>query len=142
MPQCKATGMTYRLMNQAKKLVSMCFFDGYDKFFYPEHETKPCTDTNDNLRIALNAKGIEIVRLLKQENKPLWESEFDRYMNLLKEKGRYEVHETRLILTDFLWELSSLLYTQKVRWGEVFDHSDPFEQMKNILHYNGSSRSV
>jgi hypothetical protein len=29
-----------RLMNQARSLVSLCFFEGYDKFFYPESEIK------------------------------------------------------------------------------------------------------
>src|SRR4030095_1844206 len=68
----------------------------------------------------------------EQENEPLWELEFDRYVNLLKKKARFEVHESRLILTDFLWELGSLLYTQEVRWGRVFDQSHPFEQLKDF----------
>ncbi len=121
-----------KLMNQARSLVSLCFFEGYDRFFYPESEKKLFQETSVSLWIMLKAKGIEIVRLLEQENEPLWEPEFDQYANLLKKKARFEVHETRLILTDFLWELGSLLYTQEVRWGRVFDQSHPFEQLKEF----------
>jgi two-component system response regulator YesN len=121
-----------RLMNQARSLVSLCFFEGFDKFFYPEIEIKLGMEPSADLRDTLKAKGIEIVRLLELENAPLWELEFDRYVKLLKQKARIEVHETRLILTDFLWELGSLLYTQEVRWGGVFDHSHPFEQLKEF----------
>ncbi|MDD9265482.1 helix-turn-helix domain-containing protein [Paenibacillus sp. GCM10023248] len=121
-----------KLMNQARSLVSLRFFEGYDKFFYPESEIKLGMEPSPDLRDTLKAKGIEIVRLLELENGPQWELEFDRYVMLLKQKARFEVQETRLILTDFLWELGSLLYAQEVRWGGVFDHSHPFEQLKDF----------
>jgi two-component system response regulator YesN len=122
-----------RLMNQARGLVSLSFFEGYDKFFYPESEIKLGKETSAELRIMLRAKSIEIVRLLQQENEPQqWELEFNRSVKLLKEKARWDVRETRLILTDFLWELGALLYTQEVRWGGVFDHCHPFEQLKDF----------
>jgi two-component system response regulator YesN len=121
-----------RLMNQARSLVSQYFFEGYDKFFYPENEIKLGMEISADLRVALKEKGIEIVRLLELETELLWELEFDRYVKILKEKARFEVHETRMILTDFLWELVSLLNTQEVRWGDVFDHSHPFEQLNDF----------
>ncbi|CAH1193056.1 Protein-glutamate methylesterase/protein-glutamine glutaminase [Paenibacillus allorhizoplanae] len=121
-----------KLMNQARSLVSRCFFEGYDKFFYPENEIKSGMEISTDLRVTLKDKGLEIVRLLELETEPLWELEFDQYVKLLKEKARFEVHETRLILTDFLWELGSLLYTQEVRWGGVFDHSHPFDQLNDF----------
>ncbi|WP_236284303.1 response regulator [Paenibacillus allorhizoplanae] len=122
-----------RLMTQARSLVSLCFFEGYDKFFYPESGIKSCVEkTSAELRMSLKAKGIEVVRLLELENAPLWELKFDQYVKLLKGKTRFEVNETRLILTDFLWELGSLLYTQEVQWAGVFDHSHPFEQLKQF----------
>ncbi|MDR6882459.1 helix-turn-helix domain-containing protein [Bacillus sp. 3255] len=121
-----------KLINQARSLVSLSFFEGYDKFFYPESKIKSCLEISADLRITLKARGIEIVRLLELENAPLWELEFDQYVKLLKEKARFDVHEIRLILTDFLWELSSLLYTREVQWGGVFDHSHPFEQIKEF----------
>ncbi|NHW37091.1 helix-turn-helix transcriptional regulator [Paenibacillus aceris] len=120
------------LLNQARSLISLCFFEGYDKFFYPESEIKTCMETSGDVRTTLIAIGIEIVRLLELENELLWELEFDQYVKLLKEKVRFEVHETRLILIDFLWELSSFLSTQEVRWGGVFDHSNPFEKLKEF----------
>ncbi|CAH1193186.1 Protein-glutamate methylesterase/protein-glutamine glutaminase [Paenibacillus allorhizoplanae] len=121
-----------RLMNQARGLVSLSFFEGYDKFFYPESEIKLGKETSADLRIKLKAKSMEIVRLLQQEYEVQWELEFDRSVKLLKEKARWDVHETRLILIDFLWELGALLYTQDVRWGGVFDHCHPFEQLKEF----------
>ncbi|CAH1232282.1 Protein-glutamate methylesterase/protein-glutamine glutaminase [Paenibacillus allorhizoplanae] len=121
-----------RLMNQARSLVSLSFFEGYDKFFYPESEIKLGKETSADLRIKLKANSMEIVRLLQQENEAQWELEFDRSVKLLKEKAKWDVHETRLILTDFLWELGALLYTQDVRWGGVFDHCHPFEQLKEF----------
>ncbi|NHW37096.1 helix-turn-helix transcriptional regulator [Paenibacillus aceris] len=120
------------LLNQARNLVSLCFFEGYDKFFYPENAIKPRTETSVDLRIMLKAKGVEVVRLLELEHEPLWELEFDRYVKLLYEKARFEVNETRLILSDFLWELGSFRYTQEVRWGGVFDHSNHFKQLKDF----------
>jgi two-component system response regulator YesN len=122
-----------RLMNQARSLVSLSFFEGYDKFFYPESEIKLGKETSAELRIMLKAKSIEIVRLLQQENEPQqWELEFNQSVKLLKERARWDVRETRLILTDFLWELGALLYTQEVRWGGVFEHCHPFEQLKEF----------
>jgi two-component system response regulator YesN len=77
-----------RLMNQARSLVSLCFFEGFDKFFYPEIEIKLGMEPSADLRDTLKAKGIEIVRLLELENAPLWELEFDRYVKLLKQKSK------------------------------------------------------
>jgi two-component system response regulator YesN len=120
-----------RLMSQARRLVSLCFFEG-DQFFYPESEIQPYMEIGADLRDTIKTKGIEVVRLLEVENEQQWEFEYDRYVKLLKEKSGFEVQETRSILTDFLWELGSLLYTQEVRWGKVFDHSNPFEQLKDF----------
>ncbi|MBP1962288.1 helix-turn-helix transcriptional regulator [Paenibacillus aceris] len=121
-----------RLLNQARSLVALSFFEGYGRFFYPESAMKTCMETSADLRMTLKVKSAEIVRLLQLKNEILWELKFDLCVKLLKENGRFEVHETRLLLTDFLWELSSLLYTQEVRWGGVFDRSNPFEQLKDF----------
>jgi two-component system response regulator YesN len=122
----------YRLINQARRLATLCFFERDVKFFYPEYEINSYKETSDELRITLKAGGKEIVRLIELENESRWELEFDRYAKKLKEKVRYSVHEAKLILTDFLWELGSLLYTQDLRGRMLFDHIHYFEQLKNF----------
>ncbi|MFC5450005.1 response regulator transcription factor [Paenibacillus aestuarii] len=121
-----------RLLNQARSLVALSFFEGYGRFFYPESAMKTCMQISADLRMTLKAKSAEIVRLLQLKNEMQWELEFDLCMKILEENVRSEVHETRLLFTDFLWELSSLLYAHEVRWGGVFDRSNPFEQLKDF----------
>ncbi|MFC5449963.1 response regulator transcription factor [Paenibacillus aestuarii] len=122
----------FRLINQARSLVSLCFFEGYDKFFYPENEIKSMMETSEDLRVTLKAGGKEIVRLLELENEPRWELEFERYTRLLKDKVRYDADEARLLLSDFLWELGTMLHSQQVQWGGGVDPSHPFEQLKSF----------
>ncbi|NQX71128.1 response regulator [Paenibacillus alba] len=134
----------HRLYQQAYVLEAISYYEGSDQLLFSELLSVEAykKDGKSNLmpEIRKSAKAIssEVIRLLEHEDPLRWREKYNELVSCLWETKGQDPQDTKVILSDFLWELGAPLYQKGIRWedlhyfdGEHIAFSDPFEWIKS-----------
>ncbi|GAB6990364.1 response regulator transcription factor [Paenibacillus pini] len=121
-----------RLFKQAERLSVLSFYQGYDRLFYPESETKPSITEESWKGYWLPVKT-ELLQSLKDADALLWKQLYQRCCELLSKRFPSVPRHIGSELSDLIWTASSFVYQKGISMEEINDSfPHPMEQVRKL----------